>query len=451
MAGSDRKSTEGAVERPEGAARASEASAERAGEVAEKAARSAGPSARSTDEATDIVGGTMIDDARQRAREEQLLVEFGVDPEDPDLQQEIRRLGAGASEELPYGTPGDPIARTSSFRIGFFGALGVLAAAALGWAVMASAQVLALVVISLFLAVGLDPAVRRLTRRGWDRRRAVAVVATAVGVGMLAFVAVGLPPLVRQANTLRVRAPAYIEQLSETSPTVRQIDQRYGLAGRLREMAADAELLDEGSTDELVNIARGAATAAAATLTVLVLTLYFLAGLPRARLAAERLVPRSRRARAGLLIEGVVERIGGYVLGKLVTALIAGAAAFIVLLLMGVPQAVALAIFVAVTDVIPIVGALLGAALAIAVALTVSPTTAIVVAVFFVVYQQFENLWLMPRVMSQTVDVSPAVTLVAALIGGVLFGAIGALLAVPVAASIKLIIEQVVVPAQDLQ
>ena len=447
----DGESADESVERSERAAEASEQSAAIADEAADDAARSAASSARSAEQTAQVESRAraVAAGAHEREVEQAALTEFGVDPEDPELQQEFRKLEAGATEQLPYGEPGNPIARTSPFTVGFLAALGVLAAAALAWATVVAGPVLVLVGLSLFLAVGLDPAVSRLVRRGLSRRSAVAVVASAVGVAMVAFVVLGLPPLIRQANTLRTEAPRYAEQLTETSPTIRELDRRFDLVGRLREMTVEPELLEGDDEAELVGLARGAITAAAATLTVLVLTLYFLASLPRARIAAERLVPRSRRARAGLLTEGVVARIGGYVLGNVLTGLVAGVAAFVVLIALGVPQAVALAILVAITDIIPIIGALLGAAVATAVALTVSMPTGLAVLAFFVVYQQFENLWLMPRVMKQTVDISPAVTLVSALIGGALFGMLGALLAIPVAAAVKLIIEHVLVPAQE--
>ena len=441
---------ESAAERSEQAADASARSAARADSAASDAAQSAVMSAHAAQQ-LDAVGRarSVVADAQDRKAEQQLLTEYGVDPADPELQQELRKLEAGADEQLPYGAPGEPLTRTSPFRVGFFAALGVVTAGGLAWAAVAAAPVLVLVGVSLFLAVGLDPAVRGLVRRGMSRRGAVAVVATVVALGIVAFVAIGIPPLVRQANVLRAEAPRYAEQLTETSVTIAEIDRRFDLVGRLQEMMGGAELLDEGDSDELISLARGAVTAAAATLTVLVLTVYFLASLPAARVAAERLIPRSRRARTGLLTEGVLERIGGYVFGKVVTAIIAGVAAFGVLVALGVPHPIALGLFVAVTDVIPVIGALVGAAAAVAVALTVSVPAGLIALVFFVVYQQFENLWLMPRVMKHTIDISPAATLVAALIGGALSGVVGALLAIPIAASVKLLIEQVIVPAQE--
>ena len=414
-----------------------------AGDAASSAARRSEPLPESQDR-----GASVVADATDREREHALLQEHGVDPEDPELQHEIRRLAAGATDALPYGRPGPPLARSTPFSVGFLAALGVLAAGALGWAIVTAGPVLVLVGVSLFLAVGLNPLVMMLQRHGLSRRSAVAVVASGVAVCMVAFAALAVPPLFRQANTLRERAPEYAAQLAESSPAVADLDRRFDLVERLEALTAEERLAEEGE-DQIVELAQGAVTVAAATLTVLVLTVYFLASLPRARVAAERLVPRSRRARAGLLLEGVLDRIGGYVLGKVVAAVAAGLTALLLLAVLGVPHAVALALFVAVTSVVPLVGATIGAVVAAGVAFTVSVSAGIIAIGFFVMYQQIENLWLLPRVMKETIDVSPAVTLVAALLGGALFGIVGALLAIPVAAAAKLVVEQVVVPAQE--
>lgn len=413
-------------------------------QTARRAAASQEPGAEEADR-----GRSVVADATERERELALLHQHGVDPADPDLQQEIRKIAAGATDELPYGQPGPPLARSSPFAMGFFAALGALAAVALGWAIVAAGPVLVLVGVSLFLAVGLNPLVVMLQHRGISRRLAVAVVATGLALSMVAFATLAVPPLFRQANTLRERAPDYAAQLAGSSPAMADLDRRFDLVQRLEGLAAEEELLDEEGEEQILDLAQGAAAAAAATLTALVLTVYFLASLPHARVAAERLVPRSRRARAGLLTEGVLERIGGYVLGKVVTAVIAGLGALVVLALLGVPHSIALAIFVAVTSVIPLIGATIGAVVAAGVAFTVSVSAGLIAIAFFVVYQQIENFWLIPRVMKETVDVSPAATLVAALVGGALFGIVGALLAIPVAAAVKLVIEQVVVPAQE--
>jgi predicted PurR-regulated permease PerM len=185
------------------------------------------------------------------------------------------------------------------------------------------------------------------------------------------------------------------------------------------------------------------------TITVLIVTLYFLANLPAIKARAYRLVPRSRRARVGLLTDEILNRVGGYVAGALAIATVAGITTFILLTVLGVRYAVALAMVVALTALIPLVGATIGAVIVTAVALFTSVQAAVVCIVFYLVYQQVENYVIYPRVMKRSVDVSPAATVVAVLIGGSLLGVLGALLAIPLAAAVQLVLAEVVEPRQD--
>jgi predicted PurR-regulated permease PerM len=184
-------------------------------------------------------------------------------------------------------------------------------------------------------------------------------------------------------------------------------------------------------------------------ITVLTLTLYFMSSLNSMKAAALRAVPRSRRARVAVLADDILGRIGGYVGGALTIAAIAGVTSFVVLLSFGVPYPVALALVVLFTDLIPVVGATLGAIVVTAVAFTEGPHVGIPIAIFYLVYQQVENYVLYPRIMKRSVDVSPAVTIVAVLIGATLMGIVGALLAIPIAAAIQLIMVEVFVPRQE--
>jgi len=185
------------------------------------------------------------------------------------------------------------------------------------------------------------------------------------------------------------------------------------------------------------------------TITVLTLTLYFMASLPLLKENVYRLVPRSRRARFGLLSDDILARFGGYVAGCLTIAAIAGSTGFVVLLVTGVPYPLALALLIAVTDLIPLVGATIGAAVATLLAFAVSIPVGIGVGVWFLLYQQFESYLLYPRIMKRSVDVSSVTTVVAILIGASLLGVLGALLAIPIAAAIQLVLEEVVVPRQE--
>ena len=185
------------------------------------------------------------------------------------------------------------------------------------------------------------------------------------------------------------------------------------------------------------------------TITVLTMTLYFMSSLPQMKQAAYRVVPKSRRERVSFLADDILTRIGGYVAGALGIALVAGVSSYMVLVITGVPSPVALALVVMVTDLVPVIGATLGAIVVSAVAFAHDVRVGIIVAVFYLIYQQVENYVLYPRIMKRSVDVSPAVTIIAVLVGGSLMGILGALLAIPTAAAIQLIMLEVVLPHQE--
>jgi predicted PurR-regulated permease PerM len=185
------------------------------------------------------------------------------------------------------------------------------------------------------------------------------------------------------------------------------------------------------------------------TLTVLVLTIYFLADLPRIRKLIYRLVPGSRRPRAILLGDEIFGKVGGYVLGNLITSLIAAALAFVWLVIWHVPYPLLLSLMVALFDLIPVIGALTGGIIVTLVSLTISVPVAIATAVYFTVYKHAEDYFIVPRIIGRTVDVPATATLVAVLVGGTALGIVGALIAIPVAAAIRLLLHEVVFPRLD--
>jgi predicted PurR-regulated permease PerM len=182
---------------------------------------------------------------------------------------------------------------------------------------------------------------------------------------------------------------------------------------------------------------------------VVALTIYFLADLPRVTATCYRLVPHSRRARAGLLIDEVLARVGGYVLGNILTSVIAAVGTLIWLLIWGVPYPLLLSVFVGFMDLIPIVGSTIAGIIVSLVALTVSLPVALATGGFYLVYRQAEDYLITPKIMRATVNVSGLVTIIAVVIGGTLLGIIGALIAIPIAAAIKLILEEVSFPRLD--
>jgi predicted PurR-regulated permease PerM len=190
--------------------------------------------------------------------------------------------------------------------------------------------------------------------------------------------------------------------------------------------------------------------ALANTLIVVILTLYFLASLPRMKQTAYRLVPASRRPRVESLTEEILRGVGGYVSGAFVVAVIAGLSSLVFLFVVGLGQyAVALAFLVLLFDLIPLIGATIGAVIVSLIGLAQDPVIGLACIVFYVVYQQVENYVIYPRVMSNAAAVPGVVTVVAVLAGATLLGVIGALLAIPTAAGLLLLTREVVIRRQD--
>ncbi|MER6942710.1 AI-2E family transporter [Nonomuraea sp. NPDC000554] len=355
-----------------------------------------------------------------------------------------RREADEQGDSLPYGLPGKPLTR-GPFLFGLVGGLGVLTAIAIAQMVVHSLSTIILVVVAMFLAVGLNPAVEALQRRGLARRAAISIVFAGVIVAFTLFGLAVVPPVSQQLADFVAAAPGYFTELSR-NPTLRQLDTDYQILQQLRTFVTTTlgPSLATGIMGAGLVVLDGVFT----TVTLLVLMLYFLGSLHTIKAYLLRLVPASRRERTGAITEQVLSGIGGYVAGNVLISVIAGVLTWIFLSVAGVPYALALALVVALTDLIPLVGATIGAVLVTGVALLGSVPAGIACGVFFVVYQQVENYLIYPRVMKRSVDVTPAVTVIAALFGGALLGIVGALLAIPVAAAIALIIREIVIPRQ---
>ena len=371
-----------------------------------------------------------------------------VAPDDPLLDTAVRRIEAQATPEQPFGRPGRPLSARSPFRIAFTGALGVAVAYGLVQALIAVRGVLVLLLVAAFLSIGLNPAVVAMERRGIRRGLAVGVVLFGVLVFFTGFALAVVPPIVVQVEEFLRQAPGYISDL-QGNRRVAELDERYRVLDRARELVDQPERIGTALFGGVLGVGKVVFSAFFSTLTVLILTLYFLSSLPAMKARAYRLLPRSRRARVGLLTDEILARVGGYVAGALGIATLAGVSTFVLLVALDVAYPVALAMLVAVTALVPLIGATIGATVVVAVAFFTSVQAGIVCAVFYLVYQQVENYVVYPRVMARSVDVSPAATVVAVLIGGSLLGVLGALLAIPLAAAVQLVLNEVVEPRQD--
>ena len=317
------------------------------------------------------------------------------------------------------------------------------------YAVFLVRHVLILVVVAAFLAIGLDPAVRRLERLNIRRGYAVALIFFAAIAFIVAFAVAVIPPLVRQVTSFATDLPGYVEDLADRYPRVREWVVDNDIPQRLEEAVGSIPTAISGSVGNVVGIAGSVLAALFNLLTVLILTIYFMLSLSHLHEGTLRLVPMSRRQRVSELVDPVLEKIGGYIAGQITVALIGGVMAGVFLAVMGVPYPIALALWVAIAALIPLVGATIGAVPAVIVAMFDSVGLGIGTLVYFLVYQQVENYFIHPRVMTRAVDISPAAVLLAALIGGSLLGFVGALMAIPAAASIKLVVQEIVLPRLD--
>ncbi len=350
-----------------------------------------------------------------------------------------------------FGRPGRDFDRAHPFYVGFVGAIGVLVAIALVDALGRASSTITLLVVALFLALGLEPVVDFLVRRGLRRGGAIAVVFLAVIGVFVGFGFMIAPIIVDQGTELARTLPTYVIDV-QRAPWFVDLDQRYDIVGRVTEEVQ--QRLGNGETfAALFGGVLGAGQALLggvfSTLTVLILTLYFLASMRTLRSTAYAMAPASRRERVTLIGDEISKRIGGYVGGQIAIATLNGLCSYVLMLILGIPYPAVLAIVVGVFGLIPLVGAGLGAVVVIVVALFVSLPTAVIVLVYYVVYQQVENYLIAPKVMAKTVSVPGAVCLVAALIGGTLLGALGALIAIPIAAGILLIVQEVLMPRQN--
>jgi predicted PurR-regulated permease PerM len=275
----------------------------------------------------------------------------------------------------------------------------------------------------------------------------VLIVVLAALAALAGILALAIPPLVNEVNDLVKLAPHYLQELNNRSSFLGHLNKHYHLVSHLK------SALTHGGVGSIASGVLGAGKlvvgVVGAVLIVVVLTIYFLAEMPRVTKTVYRLVPHSRRARAGLLIDEMFARVGGYVLGNVITSVIAGVGTLIWLEIFGIPYPLLLSVFVGFLDLIPIVGSTVGGIIVSLVALTVSLPVAIATAIFYVVYRNLEDYLITPRVMNRTVKVSGLVTVIAVVIGGALLGIIGALVAIPIAAGIKLVLEEVTFPRLD--
>jgi predicted PurR-regulated permease PerM len=368
------------------------------------------------------------------------------------IKERIKKVTKRAAKAAPtpadYGIAGVPINRSHPYYFGFVATLGALTAIVLMRALASVSQIFILILIALFLAMGLNPAVEALRRRNMSRVTAVTIIFTSVIAFVIFFALVVAPPVISQGTQLINKAPTLLADLTNNA-TINKLNDQYGiidtLQSKLTSVTSDGTLLIS-AFGGVIGVGKSVLSGFFTFLTILVLTLYFITSLPQAVNLGLSLVPASRRERVGHLTNAIIARVGSFVGSQIVIAAMASLFVFILSLVLGLPSPIAIGMIVFVCGLIPLIGHFLGSAIVTIIALTQSIAIGVIALVAYVVYVQVENYVVTPRIMKRTLAVPGAVTIISALIGSSLLGLVGGLLAVPVAASIILILDEVVIP-----
>ena len=360
-----------------------------------------------------------------------------------------RKVSKVAAED--FGTAGKPVNTSHPFYFGFMVTVGALLAFTMLQALASASAVFILIIISLFLAAGLNPAVLFFQNRGLSRGASVGAVMGSVLLFVAAFIAVAVPPLIDQGNQLLDNAPQLIRDLNNNA-FINDLNNKYGVIDSLQSKI-DSVIKDGQfaitAFGGVIGVGRAVVSGLVSAVTILVLTLYFLASLPQVINIGLRFVPTSRRDRISKLTNAIVSRIGSFVGGQAIIASLAAIFILIMGLLIGMPYPGPLAMVVLLCGFIPLVGHFIGMAIVTVVSLTDSLTTALIALGAYIVYVQIENYVITPKIMRKSLAIPGLVTIIAALLGASLLGLIGGLLAVPIAAAVLLILDEVVFPRAD--
>jgi len=376
--------------------------------------------------------------------EEEISAELAEDEPTQEVVDEIRARAeaqAGVTKDTAFGQVGRPFDRSGPFFVGFVGALGAACAVALALTIVAAGQVLVLLGLAFFIAVGFEPVVLWLYRRGLPRWAAVSLVVIAMLVVVGGFVALAVPLVTEQASKLSQELPGYLHRLDRKSSTFSELNSKFHIVHGLQKALAGG-----ASFESVVGVGKAILGFITSAVLVTVVAIYLLIDLPRVRRSLYLLAPRSRRPRMVLLTDEMLDRVGGYVLGNLLLSLIAAVLTTAWALAFGIPYAVLQGLLVGLLDLIPIIGSTIGGIIVSLVALTVSLPVAIATGGFYVLYRFLEDYLLTPRIMRRTVAVPGLVTVVATVLGGALLGIVGALVAIPVAAAVKLLHDEITLP-----
>jgi predicted PurR-regulated permease PerM len=360
-----------------------------------------------------------------------------------------------AEESAPvtsqFGSPGPRMSTQHPLYLGFMGTVGVGLALLVYWIGSNTTQLLLWIVAALFIALGLEPVVGWMESRRIPRPVGILVAVSVLVSAVAGFFATLIPTIVEQVTEIVAKAPVWVRDFTN-SDLFRSLDDQFGLRDRINE-EVDKFIKNPdamgGIFGGVVGFGSVLANGLFGTLIVLVLSLYFLAALPAMKKWGYRLAPRSRRARVEALSEEITRSVGNYVIGQACVALLNAAFAFIVMTILGIPFALLLAFVVALLAFIPLVGGMIAAVVVLLVSLTVGWQTAAAYAVCYFAYLQFEAYFISPRIMQKAVAVPGAVAVISVIAGGSLLGVLGALIAIPTAAAILLLVKEIYIVRQD--
>lgn len=338
------------------------------------------------------------------------------------------------------------------FVAGFLLTLGGLAAFALGAAITNLVTVWVYIAFALFVALGLDPLVRRLERAGTKRAWAIVVVYFVFALVITAIIWLIMPTVVTQIAQFIRDIPGMITAFQRTDFFVWVVtqfgDQVPNLLGELQKFITNPTNI-AAIGGGVLSIGVSIGTTISGMIIIIVLSLYFLATLPQIKQAFYRMVPSRSRQLTSEITEEITDSVGSYLGGMVVLAFFNAVLTFILYTILNLPFPALLAMVAFCITIIPLVGTVLFWGIGTVVALISSPVSALIFAIAYLVYMQLEAYLLTPRVMNKAISVPGSLVVIGALVGGTLMGLLGALVAIPVTASILLIIKRVFIPKQD--
>ncbi|GAA5201077.1 AI-2E family transporter [Microbacterium jejuense] len=338
------------------------------------------------------------------------------------------------------------------FGVGLFLTLGGLVAVALGLAFWNLSTIIIYVVFALFAALGLDPVVRWFEKHNVKRPWGIVIVYTAFAILLAGVLLLVVPALVSQITQFFTDLPQTIDDFQKSDFYAWLRDTFGSQVGAITDqiekfLTNPANIAAIGGG--VVNFALNVGTTISGLIIVLVLSLYFLAGLPAMKVAFLKFAPARNRPKAGALTEQITDSIGSYLMGMVVLAFCNSVVAFFLHLFLGLPFPALMAVLAFAITLIPLIGSVLYWITATVIALFTGWLPALIFAIIYLVYMQLEAYVLTPKVMNKAISVPGALVVIGAMVGGTLLGLLGALVAIPVTASILLIIKQVFIPKQD--